>query len=403
MFNPYKQFVRLYPKDIRWDTLVILIHLLRKTLLNVRSSTEETVSGNSGTMLMIFCVALNFYMIYKNRKYFKKAIQESKLFTWYCIYAISSILWTPVPGSGGILAKGFELLSSYLLLGIVLYKIKDVSRCLIYILFIATSAAFLGGLYTGFTHTNTYSISALVGAVISLGLYKTYKVKGIIVYAIINVLILVLGTSSASYISFLGAVGILFATNKNGVNYPLLVTVGVFGFLVYFFGLDLISEYIFYGHSQEQISSGSGREYIWDLAISSWLERPWLGWGYCVGERYVFSQNPTAFVLSSHNGFLSVLLGTGLFGMFLFGSYLIRTLYQAWKLTNSRYYRGFAAIVLAALLGVLANNMSYPVFVSDWNHPFPPVMLLFLLLNTMHKKVDNHDIVSILNKKYFHR
>lgn len=402
MFNPYKQFVRLYPKDIRWDTIVIIFHILRKTLLNVKSSTEELVSGNSGTMLMVFCVSLNFFMIYKNRKYLMKAIKESKWFTFYCLFAISSIMWTPVPASGGILAKGFELFSSYLLLAIVLYKINDISRSFIYIVFIASSAAFLGALYTGFTHTNTYSISAMIGAVIGIGLYRNYKTKNILPYILFNIAILIVGTSSASYISFIGAIAILYSSSKKGVNYLLLGLMGLALIFVYYFGLDLISEYIFYGHSAKQIESGNGRDFIWEYALTNWRERPWFGYGYCVGERYVFS-NSTFIVLSAHNGFISVLLGTGIVGMIIFGFYLIKTLYQTWDLTHSKYYRGYAAILLSAIMGVLANNMAFPVLISDWNHPFPPAILLFLLINNMRKKIDNHDMASILNKKYYKR
>ena len=52
-------------------------------------------------------------------------------------------------------------------------------------------------------------------------------------------------------------------------------------------------------------------------------------------------------------------------------------------------YSGYSAILLSALLGVLANNMSYPCIGSDWNHPFPAIILMMLLINTMrYKQVD---------------
>ena len=95
------------------------------------------------------------------------------------------------------------------------------------------------------------------------------------------------------------------------------------------------------------------------------------------------------FILSAHNGYFSVLLGTGFLGMVFFGFYVLKTLFQGYGLTQKGTYRGFAAILVAALLGVLANNMSYPCIGSDWNHPFPAIILIMMLLNTMrYKSVD---------------
>lgn len=389
MINPYSIYKKLYPKDIQLETLVVLFHILRKTLLNTKSSMEETVSGNSGTMLLMLCVLLNVCMIFKNRKYIKASLKRTKFYTMFCLVSLASVMWTTAPGISGIIAKGTEMMSSYVLMAIILYKLKGVRQCLIYTVMVASAAAFLGALYTGFTHTNTYSISALVGAVISFGLFRYYKMNSMLFYGLFNLAILIVGTSSASYISFIIALAVLYSASKRGLNLPLLAIIVVAMFLFYKFGLDLVADYIFYGHSSQQITSGSGRDYIWDIVIESWKAKPWIGYGYVIGERYIFSQLETAFVLSAHNGYLSVLLGSGLFGMFFFAMFVFTTLWKGYKLSTHSFYKGYAAIVLAALLGVLANNMSYPVIGSDWNHPFPCVICLFILLNTLKYKLDD--------------
>lgn len=389
MFNPYAQFKKLYTKSIFLVTIVVLIHICRKTIFNVRSSMDEAVEGNSGSLLMIFCVMLNLYFVYKNRNCLKKSLRNSTSFLLFIFVCIFSVAWTPVPDFKGIIAKGVELLSSYLLLSIILYKINDVWRCMYYIVFIATCAAFLGGVYVHFGHTNTYSISALIGAVLSIGLYKNYKVKSMKYYMVINMAILILGTSSASYISFIFAMVVLFATNRKGINIPLLIIAFLFLFFTYKFAMPYIAQYIFYGHTEEQIASGTGRDFIWEIVFRAIDQRPVFGYGFVLGERWVMANIGNIFILSAHNGYFSVLLGTGIFGMIFFGFYVLKTLIQGYGLTQKTKYSGFSAILVAALLGVLANNMSYPCIGSDWNHPFPAIILMMMLLNTMrYKQID---------------
>lgn len=389
MFNPYAQLKKLYAKSIFWETIVVLIHICRKTIFNVRSSMDEAVEGNSGSLLMIFCVMLNLYFVYKNRNCLKKSLRNSTSFLLFIFVCIFSVAWTPVPDFKGIIAKGVELLSSYLLLSIILYKINDIWRCMYYIVFIATCAAFLGGVYVHFGHTNTYSISALIGAVLSIGLYKNYKVKSMKYYMVINMAILILGTSSASYISFIFAMVVLFATNRKGINIPLLIIAFLFLFFTYKFAMPYIAQYIFYGHTEEQIASGTGRDFIWEIVFRAIDQRPVFGYGFVLGERWVMANIGNIFILSAHNGYFSVLLGTGIFGMIFFGFYVLKTLLQGYGLTQKSKYSGFSAILVAALLGVLANNMSYPCIGSDWNHPFPAIILMMMLINTMrYKQID---------------
>lgn len=66
MFNPYKQFVRLYPKDIQIETIIFTIHIFRKTFLNVGREMGDTSIGGGGTFLMLLCILLNLWIIIKN-------------------------------------------------------------------------------------------------------------------------------------------------------------------------------------------------------------------------------------------------------------------------------------------------------------------------------------------------
>ena len=55
-FSQYKHFKKVYPKDIQIATLFFVIQMARNTILNTRSG-----------ILMIPCIFLSLYILYKNK------------------------------------------------------------------------------------------------------------------------------------------------------------------------------------------------------------------------------------------------------------------------------------------------------------------------------------------------
>lgn len=45
--------------------------------------------------------------------------------------------------------------------------------------------------------------------------------------------------------------------------------------------MPYISQYIFYGHTEEQIASGTGREFIWDIVLEPLQKDLFLGMDLC--------------------------------------------------------------------------------------------------------------------------
>ena len=92
----YKLFQKIYPKEIWIYTLLILLHMSRKTIFNVQQDVgNESVGG--GTLLMLLCTILNYYYAFKESKSLTPAIQATKSYFVFYIFALLSFLWAIFP------------------------------------------------------------------------------------------------------------------------------------------------------------------------------------------------------------------------------------------------------------------------------------------------------------------
>lgn len=400
MFNPYTQFKRLYPKSIQIETLIIIFHIFRKTFLNQgRNMGDTSVSGS--TFLMLGCIMLNFWIVYKNYRFLKTAISQTKWFLIYTIFCMVSFFWavTGIGSFSSVVLKDLEVISSFLALSVVLYKICDLYLCVIYILYIATIAALCGGIAQGFQHTNSYSVSAMIGIILAIGIKKSYHPKYIDYFIVANLIPLIMGTSSGTYIAFICGMFVLFSSNKKGIKIGQSIIVISIAYLLYSFAGDYIYNLIFYGKSEASIESGTGRYEVWEQFIRGWKLSPWLGHGFVVGERSLFLLGGHEMIFSAHNGYLSVLVNTGIIGMAIFLIFILNTIINGLNRAQVKNpAQAEASILFAAFCGILINNMSYPLCGSDWNHTFPPMMCVIIMLNTLKSKEKNLNMKYILTK-----
>lgn len=396
MFNPYKQFKRLYPKSIQIETVIVCLHIFRKTFLNQgRNMGDTSVSG--GTFLLLGCIFLNFWIVYRNQRIVTAAISTTKWYFIYTIFCMCSFFWaiTGLSSFSSVVLKDLEVISSYLALSVILYKIRDQHLCLVYILYISTIAALSGGIAQGFMHTNSYSVSAMIGLILAIGIKKNYHSKYINYFIVANIIPLVLGTSSGTYIAFICAMFVLLSSNKNGLKITQGIVLAGIAYLLYSVVGEYIYSLVFYGKSEASIEGGTGRYEVWDEFIRGWKLSPWLGHGFVVGERNLFLLGGHAMIFSAHNGYLSVLVNTGVIGMVIFLNFIIKTIMRGLNGAQGKNpARTEAAVLFAAFCGILINNMSYPLCGSDWNHTFPPMMCVIIMLNMLGNKEKN------LNMKY---
>ena len=207
---------------------------------------------------------------------------------------------------------------------------------------------------------------------------------------VINAITLIVGTSSASYLSFL--YGALFFLSISGGKLKIrnVAIVFLIAYIFYPYLESSLSQYVYYGHSQTAIENASGRYAVWDMFINKWEKSPWLGYGYIIGERsFALLTNTDKIVFSAHNGYLSVLIGTGIIGMIPFASYIILTIYKNFLYSISAEQTEEYAILSSAIIMLLLNNISYPALGSDWNFTFPPIMAVLCLIHQLKYKTED--------------
>lgn len=389
--NPLKQFRNLYPRRIYLPTLVLLLHIMRKTILN-------NMGGNA---FMVFCILLNIWAIYR-LGHVKRATSTTKLFLYYGLLAAFSCFWAVKPEYGGILAKDAELMSSYVLIACLLWQIKDFSKCYLYVIIIASMSSLSGlikAFMTGWFHTNSYSISAMIGFILALNIRQQYNVKQMNFYLYANALALYLGTSIASYVSAMAAFVILRMATKRGIKVSQVIVVSAITLIAYALFHELVEGFLYAGRSQANIESNSGRDVIWETFLGAWHESPLVGWGYSIAERSFETFGGKGEYLSAHNGYLSMLVNTGILGLALGGWVLFKAAKKCFMYASSRKNISVLCTGLfAALIGGMINNYAYPLYISDWNHTFPPFIALLILILTAKYKDTSMGIKAAFRK-----
>lgn len=392
-----KNIYKIYPKSVWILTLIEFIFIARKTIFNVsRDVNNYSATVDSSTSLAMLGIGLGSIFLYKNQKQISKIHHRVSLFSIYYLFAICSIFWA---GSAGIiLFKASEILVCFYLTCLIFYFIRNTKRAILYTIFFATIASscdFFNTLFKlGFhaLHTNAYTMSAMIGLLLAIGCVKykvfTFKQLDLLIYA--NSLFILLGTSSATYISIIIGILFLYTSSKKGIN---ILTVCLFSFIIYII-YDLYSEdiikIIFPGRSIESIESGTGRSAIWKACINSWMHNPLLGKGFIVGERNLGAYGLGINVLSAHNSFLSTLVNTGIIGMIIFFRFLSIWFFKVYQFSSKNIY---ATIIFPAMVATIINCGSCPALGSDWTYVssciYALIAMSFLLLpqQQYHKSI----------------
>ena len=392
MTNPIKYFQCIYPSDIQIYTLIFVFHMMRKTLFNQRRVMGDTTIDAS-TFLLFFCIICNLWIVFRNRQSLYNALEGSKLYLGYIIVCFLSFSWSITPAFETIFTKDLEILSSFLAIAVAIYKIDNKVNVLYYVCILASLSALLGvvtSVRIGEMHTNTYTLVGGIGLLLTLGIKRYYNYfKFLNVLIIINATALIVGTSSASYISFIFAFLVYLSAMKNKLNILNVIIIFALAYIILPYIEDTVYQYVFYGHSEVSIKGGTGRYEVWGKFIDGWMKSPWLGYGYIIGERsFALITHTRAVVFSAHNGYLSVLIGTGLIGMAFFALYLIKTIYKNYIRCKSFVQSNEDLIIFPALIMLLINNSSYPALGSDWNYTFPPIIAMLCLIHQLEFKTN---------------
>ena len=396
MFN---KVIPSFPRKIWIYTIILYIFLARKTLFDTAKEVGNySVTLDSGTFLAAIGIMCSCIVILSNYSKIYYIARTNKYFISYYILALFSFLW-----AGNFFAiafKAIEVISCFLLIGIISLSLKSLKEGILYIIFLSTIITWSDiinfnlkyGL--GFYHTNGYTFTALIGLLLALGSikFKLFTYKDLKYYIWLCAYGLIFGTSSASYISFTIGFVILYSYNKQRFNLLKTVLICLILYIFYRIASDFIFTYLFYGKSLEEIESGTGRAMIWEAAYQSFLSHPLLGGGFVVAERSLGKWGINGInVLSAHNTFISVIVNTGIVGLIIFLLFLFKWIYKLFCKSNNNIY---ARILFPPVIASIVNCNSMPAIGSDWNYTSPCLYILIIFSFSL--------IFKLKNKKRIH-
>jgi len=137
--------------------------------------------------------------------------------------------------------------------------------------------------------------------------------------------------------------------------------------------LGEISRFFLRGQQEAQFLGLSGRLILWQWAWESFQNHPLFGVGFGIGSRYMFAQGTGGFgadISSAHNGFLEVLLGTGLMGF----AFWLPSLLWGVRLAVAGYLAG-QRLDVCILYAYLIATTVMSIGVGGWMSP-PPAFFL---------------------------
>lgn len=166
---------------------------------------------------------------------------------------------------------------------------------------------------------------------------------------------IVFGTSAGTFVSIAIGLGIMLVSLRGrwaGVGAILLAGVVGLGAAADF---DF-DRYIFWGKSESDIRTGSGRLLVWEWVLREKIsQKPVLGYGFGVGETLARMSDPafsTLQMMHMHSAGMSALANLGVVGLLLLLVLLVDLGRSSWKLSRARA----GPALIGAMVTVFANS-----------------------------------------------
>jgi O-antigen ligase len=363
----------------------ILIPILRNTIFlrRYRADVSNYTAIDGLAIFDIMVIAYCAYWLYKNQNQIPwKHIWYGTVKCWfgYYMFALVTILWR-IRGSSALYicyrAGTMLILSAYIYMLFTKFRTpQNAFKGLLNYCMGLTLLLFIGNVRNGTLHTNTYSVSAAVMACLALSAYRRNLLSSAELkpYIFGGLFFLLIGTSSASNVAFVCGLIFIYSFKHNRFHLSFFIVTLFSLFAAYYFGKRMFIKILFPNKSIQNVTSLHGRLYLWTGYIKIWSKRPFIGWGFAVGERAGRTFN-FMYALSAHNGYLSILINTGLLGL-AFWLVLFKRLLKSLML-QIIFDSPYSVAVASAFLVIAVNNNSVPIIGSTWG---PLSTLAFCLL-----------------------
>lgn len=368
----------MYP-IIVWNlTLIAFIFISRKTFFSVRREAGNySTTLDSSTSIAVIAIALGIIFLNSHLKSMRKVIAYMPYIFVFYMFSWLSLLWAGWGYAFTISFKSLENIVNVFVIGIIVLNVKDTKKLMYYMILFATASTYASifsyYIKYGFKwyHTNAYTITAFTGWLLSLGCikFRIFTFRELAIPLVMCLYAWVSGTSTASYIAGLCGLVVLLSSRKQGVNATATIFVCLFVCAVWLLAGDIVFKFIAANHTEEALRTGTGRDVLWEGAIKSWNENPWLGKGYIVGESRLGNSKQ----ISAHNSFLSALVNTGIIGILLFVLFVVKWMLQSFLNSKHNIY---ATITFPVIIAIVVNLNSCPVLGSHWSFVTDTMLLV---------------------------
>jgi hypothetical protein len=325
-----------------------------------RAAEEAFAVDRSAMVQVAFTALCGAYVcaLLLGRRRKLHAILARRPMIWLLLYGvlgIASAIWSERPDF--TLYRAVEL-TIFLMLSVdAMATARDLRTMVKFQMIFAAEVIALGMLVpSGLTIAGMHSseVPGTVAGVVFVGLLVRGPVWRLLYLMILAAV--VLGTSAGTFVSIAIGLGIMLVSLRGrwaGVGAILLVSVIGVG-LASNFDFD---RYIFWGKSESDIKTGSGRLLVWDWVLREKIsQKPMLGYGFGVGETLARRSDPTVSTLQMmhmHSAAMSALANLGGVGLLLLLVFLVDLWRSSWKLSRVRA----GPALLGAMVTVFANSL----------------------------------------------
>lgn len=360
--------------------LLIIATILRKTLFNRARDMDAYATVDANNSIAIVATLAMLAIVVGKLSGMKRELRMCSSFLNYYLFAAFSVVWAGFQFLAIAGYKAIEVIASFLMVLLIMRNLKTVKERFD---FVMVSFTFCNVIYLimGGGHDNAFPLLGITQFLLILGVmrYGLASWKGMRHHQVVAVATIILGTSTASWISLIIGLFFYFSTSRKGINIGLALVVAVLFYGIYQIFGDTIYGIVFGNKSQEMIESGSGRRELWIAYINGWMESPLVGHGFIVGEKGAIAAKYIAFATNtSHNMMISVLVNTGLVGLGLWIAFLWKQCRICWQYSLKK--NAYALTCFPAIIAMFVNANSFPVVGSEWSPVSDSIYALLIFI-----------------------
>ncbi len=385
---------------------IILVLIARVTIFQRRRDVANYATVDNAALIEVVLVGIAIVAIFiaPRLKQNLKIVTGSSvgMLLLYYIFCLGSSIWS--------LNYTFTLFRSVEMISLIMLIILAVSyyenfflaeRVYLYLSLVSSFFVIImhlkgvgGQISQSALHTNQYSAIAAMAFVYcfgeSLNSKKNRRKRFLTTLAIIFGCITLMGTSATSNVAtFIGLMVVfILVRRKSKIVWFLFISIGLL--ILYAFGNfeGFWTDLLFPGKTEHDIVTLRGRTHLWDTYFSLFYDKPILGYGFAVVSR-MGSYFGAISTTNTHNGFLEVLLGTGILGMSLFVLWMLRLSGEIMK----AYKRHFLGIVgfIGAFTVAMVNNMGRSIVGGMFDAPHV-LFIVLLSLFVVHIRIQGVEV-----------